>query len=67
MITITINGQTRTVDGNTNIQALLEASGAPACTVAVARNSEVVPRSAWADVHLADGDVVEIVRPVAGG
>ncbi|MGO4855699.1 sulfur carrier protein ThiS [Arthrobacter sp. 2MCAF14] len=35
--------------------------------VAVARNSEVVPRSQWAATALADGDELEIVTAVQGG
>ena len=35
--------------------------------VAVARNGEVVPRSAWDTTRLADGDAVEVLAPVAGG
>ncbi|WP_284975983.1 MULTISPECIES: sulfur carrier protein ThiS [unclassified Arthrobacter] len=35
--------------------------------VAVARNSEVVPRSQWAATALADGDDVELVTAVQGG
>lgn len=35
--------------------------------VAVARNSEVVPRSQWAATALADGDELELVTAVQGG
>jgi len=35
--------------------------------VAVARNSAVVPRSAWGSTQLRDGDVVEVLAAVAGG
>ncbi len=35
--------------------------------IAVARNGEVVPRSAWATTALAGGDTIEIVTAVAGG
>ncbi|MEZ2388947.1 sulfur carrier protein ThiS [bacterium RCC_150] len=35
--------------------------------VAVARNSEVVPRSQWAATALAEGDELEIVTAVQGG
>ena len=35
--------------------------------VAVARNGEVVPRSAWATTELAAGDAVEVLAAVAGG
>lgn len=35
--------------------------------VAVARNSEVVPRSQWAATALAEGDELELVTAVQGG
>ena len=35
--------------------------------IAVARNSEVVPRSQWAATALADGDELELVTAVQGG
>ena len=35
--------------------------------LAVARNGDVIPRRQWADIHLADGDRVEVVRAVQGG
>ncbi|UXM90407.1 sulfur carrier protein ThiS [Paenarthrobacter sp. JL.01a] len=35
--------------------------------VAVARNSEVVPRSQWAVTALAEGDELELVTAVQGG
>lgn len=35
--------------------------------VAVARNGEVVPRGEWDSTPLADGDLVEVLAPVAGG
>ncbi|MDT4888195.1 thiS: thiamine biosynthesis protein ThiS [compost metagenome] len=35
--------------------------------VAVARNSEVVPRSQWSATALAEGDDVELVTAVQGG
>ncbi len=35
--------------------------------VAVAHNSEVVPRAQWASRPLADGDAVELVTAVQGG
>lgn len=35
--------------------------------VAVAVNGEVVSRSRWTDVHLGEGDRVEVLRAVGGG
>jgi sulfur carrier protein len=44
--------------------------GALACGsrgVAVAVNSQLVPRSQWASAELADGDRVEVLHAVVGG
>ena len=35
--------------------------------IAVARNGEVVPKSAWATTAVAAGDSIEIVTAAAGG
>ncbi|MFM2163150.1 MAG: hypothetical protein RLZZ383_2662 [Pseudomonadota bacterium] len=35
--------------------------------VAVAHNDAIVPRSQWSCTQLAEGDVVEIAAPFAGG
>jgi len=35
--------------------------------VAVALNGSVVPRSAWDNTTISDGDTVEIVKPFRGG
>ncbi len=35
--------------------------------IAVARNGEVVPKSAWPGTELTDGDRIEIVTAAAGG
>ena len=35
--------------------------------VAVALNGKVLPRRAWADTPIADGDSIEIVKAFVGG
>lgn len=50
------------------ITALLAAKGLDETKgLAVALNSSVVPKSAWAKTRLMPGDQVEIVRAVGGG
>ena len=44
-----------------------EAADGQRLGMAVARNSEVVPRSQWHGTALADGDDVELVTAVQGG
>lgn len=35
--------------------------------IAVAVNGDVIPRSEWAQCHLATSDVIEVVTAAAGG
>jgi sulfur carrier protein len=64
---ITLNGSSRTApDGSTLadlVQLLSDRSGG----IAVAVNSEVVPRSQWSHTTVADGDRVDVVTAVQGG
>lgn len=64
---ILINGETRRFDAPMSVSALLEALELPAAKVAVERNLEIVPRSAFAETTLVDGDCIEIVHFVGGG
>jgi thiazole synthase len=50
-----------------SLTTLLDSRGIPARAVAVAINGEVVPRSTWPTVQLADGDRLDLVKIVAGG
>jgi sulfur carrier protein len=67
MITLTINGRRRELEGPTRLLDFLESIGVNLLFVAVARNGEVVDRESFPKVVLDDGDEVEIVRPVGGG
>jgi thiazole synthase len=67
MISVTLNGETRTLPPGTSVAALLAQLELPAEKVAVERNLAIVPRSTFADVALADGDALEIVHFVGGG
>ena len=63
---IQVNGETRTVAATT-ILGLVEELGLDARKVAVERNLEIVPRSAYGQTALADGDRIEIVHFIGGG
>jgi thiazole synthase len=67
MIEITLNGDTRRIAAATSITGLLALLELDAAKVAVERNLEIVPRSTFAEVALADGDRLEIVHFVGGG
>lgn len=63
---ITINGQKITAAAR-NIADALNENGYAGKIVAVARNGEFVPRTAYADTALNDGDALDIVAPMQGG
>lgn len=62
-----INGEERSFEGIADVAALVRALGLDPRKVAVERNLEIVPRSTYAGVSIADGDRVEIVQFVGGG
>ena len=64
---LTINGETRAFSDVANVAALVNALGLDTKKVAVERNLEIVPRSAYAKTTLADGDRIEIVHFIGGG
>ena len=66
-MTITVNGETRTFAGVDHLAALVAALGLDGRKVAIERNLEIVPRSAYARTALADGDRIEIVHFIGGG
>ena len=62
-----INGEERIFEGIADVAGLVRALGLDPRKVAVERNLEIVPRSTYARVGLADGDRMEIVQFVGGG
>ncbi len=66
-ISITVNGEPRRIESGASIAALVAELDLDPKTVAVERNLEIVSKSAYADVALADGDRLEIVHFVGGG
>lgn len=64
---IVINGQPADIADGWSVGELVRARTDEQRRVAVARNSEVVPRSEWDSTALSEGDKVEILAPVAGG
>ena len=67
MISLTLNGEARSVSVGMSVADLVREIGLDPKKVAVERNLEIVPRSTLATVMLADGDVLEIVHFVGGG
>ena len=66
-ITLFVNGEASKAAGSLTVREFLASQGLPEKGVAVERNREIVPRSAWDAVRLAPGDRLEIVHFVGGG
>ncbi len=65
---LSINGETRQVDAAANtVSALLAALELDARKIAIELNREIVPRSAYGETGLKDGDAIEIVHFIGGG
>ena len=66
-MTIVVNGDHAPIPAQPTVAALVAELTEASRGVAVALNGEVVPRSAWADTGLTDGDRVEVLTAAQGG
>ncbi len=68
-VRLRLNGETRDLEGSDglSVRALLELLALADRRVAVAINSEVVPRSRFEQVRVREGDAVEVIQAVGGG
>ena len=66
-LTITVNGEERALPGPLPLSEFLAGAGLDLRKVAVERNEEIVPRSAYAATLLGPGDSLEIVHFIGGG
>jgi thiazole synthase len=66
-VEVILNGEPKRLDAVLSVRALLESLGLDPAKIAVERNLEIVPRSTYADVALANGDRLEIVHFIGGG
>ncbi len=62
-----VNGETRVVPERCTVVGLVRTLGLDGRRIAVAVNSDVVPRSTYAEHRLCAGDRVEILEAVGGG
>jgi sulfur carrier protein len=67
MISVTLNGTARQLDGDMPLPDLLRLLDIDARRVAVAINGEVVPKRQYGETTVRDADVIEVVRMVGGG
>jgi thiazole synthase len=66
-VEVILNGEPKRLDAALSVRALLESLGLDPAKIAVERNLEIVPRSTYADIALANGDRLEIVHFIGGG
>ena len=64
---VTANGEPVDLADGAALVDLFEHLGVGAKWVVAEVNGQAVPRREMAALHLADGDVIELVRAVAGG
>ncbi|MDO8608396.1 MAG: sulfur carrier protein ThiS [Phaeospirillum sp.] len=64
---LVINGEERSFSASMSVEALLGELGVDPRKVAVERNLEIVPKSAYGQMAVNDGDKLEIVSFIGGG
>lgn len=64
---VTANGRSYEVAAATTVADFVRARGLDPRYVVVERNGEPLPRTRAEETRLAEGDVLELVRAVAGG
>ncbi len=64
---VTVNGEARSLPGAMSVHAMLVSLGLDPKKIAVERNLEIVPRSTYDAVQVANGDKYEIVHFIGGG
>ena len=64
---VTVNGEPRLVAPGTTVADLMRLLHAGPRGIAVARNEDVVPRSAWAGTVVTADDRIEILDAAQGG
>jgi sulfur carrier protein len=67
VVKLKVNGKPREVADGSTVADLVASLGFGRKQVVVEHNGEPVERERFADVTLASGDVIEVVRPVQGG
>ena len=64
---VTINGEIREVADGMTLEALLVTTTGTTRGSAVVVDGEIVPRSAWPQQQLQDGQAIELITAVQGG
>lgn len=66
-IRVRVNGEDLALPEGASVSHLLDRLQVSIPRCAVERNREIVPKSAYASLSLAEGDILEIVELVGGG
>lgn len=66
-MTITVNGEQREIQTETNLNELLENLALPSERIAIELNKSVVRKKDWASIKISDADKIEIIHFVGGG
>lgn len=64
---IRINGKLETIEGLSDIAALVAGKGLSADRIVVEHNQKILPREEWAGTAVCENDSIEIVSFVGGG
>lgn len=67
MIEVSVNNDKTLLPAQTSVADMLASCGFEGKKVAVAVNSEFVPRSVYAQQELQAGDAIDVLAPVQGG
>ena len=66
-VEFTVNGEPHSVPAGTTVEGVVSRFTSTKTGFAVARNGEVVPRSAWSNTAITPGDRVDVVTVAQGG
>ena len=66
-ISITLNGESYSLDGDPHLSSLIERLDMKPSRIAVELNRQIVPKAKYAETELRDGDQLEIINLVGGG
>ena len=64
---IKVNGESLEILDPLTIDGLLKRFNLEGTRVAIERNLEIVPKSNYSEINIADGDQIEIVHFIGGG
>jgi len=67
MIKIVVNGEIKTINGQTNLKELLVELDLPTERIAIELNKDVIKRRDWKSVNVDNEDIIEVIHFVGGG